>query len=88
MSTPYSEMMIRIQSLRRRIDDANRALARGNWFSLSRLPEDIAGLCALAGTLPTDRRHQAALALNALDADLDAYAKILNTHRRNATTGL
>ncbi|WP_337996016.1 hypothetical protein [Oleispirillum naphthae] len=84
-ASPYSDLMIRIQALRRGIDEANRTLSRGIVAEMPDLADEVAALCALAGDLPPDRRRQAALALNALDADLDAYAKILNTHRRNAT---
>jgi hypothetical protein len=83
-ATPYSEMMIRIQTLRQRIDDANRALVKGDVLSLSRFPEEIASLCALAARVPDERRQQAAFALHALDADLNAYARILSTRRRTA----
>ena len=81
-ATPYSDMMIRIQNLRRRIDEANRALVRGDVLSLSRFPEEIASLCVLAGRLPGDKRRQAAFALHALDADLTSYTRILTTRRR------
>ncbi len=83
-NTPYSEMMIRIQALRRSIDDANRALVKGDVLSLSRFPEEIARLCALAAHVQGERRRQAAFALHALDADLNAYARILSTRRRTA----
>jgi len=83
-ASPYSSLIIRIQALRRGIDEANRQLTRGAAADIPGLTEEVAALCALAGDLPPDRRRQAVLAFNALDADLDAYTKILNTHRRNA----
>lgn len=83
-ASPYSDLMIRIQALRRGIDEANRTLTRGIVADMPGLADEVAALCALAGDLPPERRRQAALALNALDADLHAYTKILNTHRRNA----
>lgn len=83
-ASPYSDLMIRIQALRRGIDEANRTLTRGVIADMPGLAEEVTALCRLAGCLPPDRRRQAVLALNALDADLDAYTKILNTHRRNA----
>jgi hypothetical protein len=81
-ATPYSEMIIRIQALRRHIDEANRALVKGDVLSLSRFPEEIASLCALAARVPNDKRRQAAFALHALDADLTSYTRILASRRR------
>jgi hypothetical protein len=76
--TPFSDLMIRIQSLRRTIDDANRALICGRRVSLIRFPEEVRALVGIAETLPKERRQQAIVALNALDADINAYTRILS----------
>jgi len=76
--TAFTELMIRIQSLRRNIDDANRALVCGNVTCLSGFPEEVQAVTSLALNVPLDRRQQAIVALNALDADINAYTRILS----------
>jgi len=73
----FTDMMIRIQQLRRKIDDANRALACGTMASLTRLPEEISVITEMVQDLPKNRRHQAIIALNTLDDDINSYTRIL-----------
>lgn len=77
----FSDLVIRMQSLRRRLDDANRALACGATVDLCDFPVEVGALCDTAIRLPSAQRRHAAQALITLGNDIDAYARILATRR-------
>jgi len=73
----YSTLVIRTQTLRRRLAEAARALAIGHPESLNGFEGSVADLCALARAVPYENRAHAAQALMDLEGDIDAYSLVL-----------